>query len=43
VGELHVKEDCYNYIPTAKEWIEAIQSKEKPIWVTRTLDLKLDD
>jgi hypothetical protein len=43
VGEQHVKEDCYDYIPTAKEWIQAIQSKEKPMWVTRTLDLKFDD
>ena len=43
VGEQHVKEDCYDYIPTAKEWIQAIQSKEKPIWLTRNLDLKLDD
>ena len=43
VGEQHVKEDCYDYIPTAKEWIQAIQSKEKPIWITRTLELKLDD
>ena len=43
VGEQHVKEDCFDYIPSAREWIQAIQSKEKPMWVTRTLDLKFDD
>jgi hypothetical protein len=43
VGEDHVKEDCYNYIPAAKEWIKAIESKEKPMWMMRTLDLKFDD
>ena len=43
VGEQQVKEDCYDYIPTAKEWIQGIQSKEKPMWMTRTLDLKFDD
>jgi len=41
--EDHVKEDCYNYIPAAKEWIKAIESKEKPMWMLRTLDLKFDD
>jgi len=43
VGEQHVKEDCFDYIPSAREWIQAIQSKEKPMWITRTLDLKFDD
>ena len=43
VGEQHVKEDCFDYIPSARECIQAIQSKEKPMWVTRTLDLKFDD
>ena len=43
VGEDHVKEDCYNYIPAAKEWIKAIESKEKPMWMLRTLNLKFDD
>jgi len=31
VGEQHVKEDCYNYIPSAREWVQAIEGKEKPI------------
>jgi hypothetical protein len=42
VGEQHVKEDCYNYIPTAREWIQAIESKEKPMWMIRTLDINVD-
>jgi hypothetical protein len=42
VGENHVKEDCYNYIPSAKEWILAIESKEKPMWMIRTLDINVD-
>jgi len=43
VGEQHVKEDCYGYIPTAKEWIDNINVKEKPIWMLRTLDLEIND
>ena len=43
VGEQHVKEDCFNYIPTAKEWIEAITADKKPMWMLRTLDVKIDD
>jgi hypothetical protein len=42
VGEQHVKEDCYNYLPSAKEWIQAIESKEKPVWMIRTLDINVD-
>jgi hypothetical protein len=42
VAEQHVKEDCYNYIPTAREWIQAIEGKEKPVWMLRTLDLNVD-
>ena len=43
VGEQHVKEDCFNYIPTAKDWIDALQAEKKPMWMLRTLDLKVDD
>jgi hypothetical protein len=43
VGEQHVKEDCYNYIPSAKEWIKAFEDKKKPFWMTRVLELKFDD
>ena len=39
VGEQHVKEDCNNYIPSAKEWINGLQSEKKPIWMLRTLKL----
>tara|TARA_B110000858_G_scaffold81000_1_gene93861 strand:- start:724 stop:948 length:225 start_codon:yes stop_codon:yes gene_type:complete len=42
VGEQHVKEDCYNYIPSAKEWVNAIDSKEKPVWMIRTLKIDTD-
>ena len=42
VGEQHVKEDCYNYIPSAREWVQALESKEKPMWMIRTLDLNVD-
>ena len=43
VGEQHVKEDCFNYIPTAKDWIDALQAEKKPMWMLRTLELKVDD
>jgi hypothetical protein len=43
VGEQHVKEDCYNTIPSAKDWIDAFNNKEKPAWMTRTVNLKFDD
>jgi hypothetical protein len=39
VGEQHVKEDCNGYIPTAKEWIDNIQTPKE--WMLRTQ--KLDD
>jgi hypothetical protein len=42
LGEQHVKEDCYNYISTVREWVDAIQAKEKPVWMMRTLDLNID-
>ena len=41
VGEQHVKEDCNNYIPSAKEWIQIMNSKTKPLWVVKTM--KIDD
>jgi hypothetical protein len=43
VGEQHVKEDCWNYIPTAKEWIDAMLAEKKPMWMIRTMDLKVTD
>ena len=41
VGEQHVKEDCNNYIPSAKEWIQVMNSETKPLWVVKTM--KIDD
>ena len=43
VGEQHVKEDCNNYIPSAKEWIDAIKSEKKPMWFLRTGKIELED
>ena len=40
VGEQHVREDCYGYIPTAKEWIDNIHSKTPPEWMTRTIKIE---
>lgn len=42
IGEQHVKEDCYNYIPTAREWIQTIEAKEKPVWMLRTMNINVD-
>ena len=39
VGEQHVKEDCYGYIPCAKEWLMNLQSKNRPQWMIRTLKM----
>jgi hypothetical protein len=43
VGEDHVKEDCNNYIPSAHDWIKAIESNERPMWMIRTMKMKFDD
>ena len=43
VGEQHVKEDCCNHIPSAKDWIDAFILKERPIWMIKTLDLNIED
>jgi hypothetical protein len=43
VGEQHVKEDCNNYIPSAKEWLLALESKQRPIWMMKTIDLEIND
>jgi len=43
VGEQHVKEDCNGYIPSAKEWINGLNSEKKPIWMTKTLKLGFTD
>lgn len=40
VGEQHVKEDCNNYIPSAKEWLVEITNKKKPLWMMKTLKIE---
>jgi len=40
VGEQHVREDCNGYVPTAKEWLNAIESNERPLWMLKTLKIK---
>jgi hypothetical protein len=38
VGEQHVKEDCNNYIPTAKEWVDNINTPTQ--WMIKTLKIE---
>ena len=40
VGEQHVKEDCFGYIPSAKEWVDHINDKTPPEWMIRTIKIK---
>ncbi len=40
VGEQHVKEDCNNYIPTAKEWVDMITSGKPKEWALKTLKIE---
>ena len=40
VGEQHVKEDCNNYIPTAKEWVDMIASGKPEKWAIKTLKIE---
>jgi hypothetical protein len=38
VGEQHVKEDCNNYIPSAKEWIDNFNTPKE--WMRKTLKIE---
>jgi hypothetical protein len=38
----HIKEDCFNHVPTPQEWIEALNSEKKPMWMLRTMNLDID-
>jgi len=38
VGEQHVKEDCNNYIPSAKEWVDNINTPKD--WMIKTLKIE---
>jgi hypothetical protein len=40
IGEQHVKEDCFGYIPSAKEWIKALESGKPEQWMLRTLKIE---
>jgi hypothetical protein len=40
VAEQHVKEDCNNYIPTAKEWVDMIASGKPKEWAIKTLKIE---
>lgn len=40
VGEQHVKEDCNGYIPSAKEWVTALKTGKRPIWMLKTQKIK---
>ena len=40
VGEQHVKEDCNNYIPAAKEWVDMISSGKPKEWAIKTLKIE---
>ena len=39
VAEQHVREDCNNYIPSAKEWIDILNSKKMPVWALKTMKI----
>ena len=38
VGEQHVKEDCNGYIPSAKEWVDNINTPTQ--WMIKTLKIE---
>jgi hypothetical protein len=38
IGEQHVREDCNGYIPTAKEWIDNINSPKE--WMLKTIKIE---
>jgi hypothetical protein len=38
-----VKEDCNNYIPSAKEWVNNITSNQRPQWMLKTMKLEFTD
>jgi hypothetical protein len=43
VGEQHVSEDCYGYIPSAKEWVLNMKEGNRPQWMIRTKKLEFED
>jgi hypothetical protein len=43
VGEQHVREDCYNHIPTASEFLKGMMGQKRPEWMMRVMDLEITD
>ena len=43
VGEQHVREDCDGYIPTAREWYQIVENKQRPLWSVKTKKLEFED
>jgi len=39
----HIMEDCYGHVPTPMEWMDAMKSKEKPMWAIRTLKVEIEE
>ena len=39
VGEQHVREDCNNYVPSAKELLANIHKKKLPLWMIKTMKI----
>ena len=39
VAEQHVREDCNNYIPSAKEWLDNMHNKKLPLWMIKTMKI----
>ena len=39
VAEQHIREDCNNYIPSAKEWLDNIHKKKLPLWMIKTMKI----
>ena len=40
VGEQHVREDCFGYVPSAKEWIQNINRPNPPEWMRRVQNIE---
>jgi hypothetical protein len=43
IGEQHVREDCNNTVPSAKDWIDAFHNPNRPIWMMKTMKIELED
>ena len=38
IGEQHVKEDCFGHIPSAKEWVDNLNTPKE--WMIKTLKIE---